>query len=68
MSTLIKASPHVTSIHPPTGETDQVPLRDPRRSEGRTEQPCSGQILSLHRSTVLGKAVVEQVFTVMGVG
>jgi electron transfer flavoprotein beta subunit len=25
MSTLIKGSPHITSTHPPTGETDQVP-------------------------------------------
>jgi hypothetical protein len=27
MSTLIKGSPHITSTHPPTGETDQVPSR-----------------------------------------
>src|SRR3954465_12964418 len=34
MSTLIKGSPHISSTHPPTGETDQVPPPTPCQSPG----------------------------------
>src|SRR3954454_1954975 len=44
MSTLIKGSPHVTSTHPTTGETDQVPQYSPRRLAVYASRPSSPMI------------------------